>query len=220
VTGNSLELSASQIVLSEFAWRAALKKDGWYSVAEDSGVSFADLCRSLGRTVAKHSIYIDARSKKIVSRPDPIPFHTDSSHVDFIVWKCTRGESGGDIFLKDTQNWLLRCDENAKSILSNVMLRDPGIEGLIPPRETSLLSVVHGEPRVFYAPWLLIGGVHAPVVKRATVFLDDVREGMFSRVPMSAGTLLAIDNRRILHARGRLPDDSKRRLERAWIVNF
>lgn len=155
--------------------------------------------------------------------PGALGFHTDPI-ADLVSWYCVAQDDGGApmmmINLGDLEE---HFSAEELEILSRVELlsptRKPGAEQetLTP---TPLLTKTNGKHKVYYAPWLLREPEDASIRKVAekfTAYVKNKEETQLIVLPVKPRDTVFLDNHRMLHGRGELPQTSRRHLVRFYL---
>jgi hypothetical protein len=176
-------------------------------------------CGKLGKILSIDDVSLIAGSRRHVSNPGPIPFHSDGPAADVVAWFCIRqDEEAGESVLADAVPVLRGLTPADRAHLRSV--RIPFFNHENPGRPAGYCALLRGDHeadwRVNYAPWLL--PEMGEEQKAAVAALDDALSTVSATsLRLAAGQALFIDNWRILHARGALRLDSRRHLKRIWL---
>lgn len=201
-------------IRGEVAWR------GWHVVRTAVGEGrFYTIARGLGSVVRVEDIRL-GMSARGAHRSRPLGFHTDQHHVDLVAWWCVRPEPrGGPTLLFDTRPLIDALDDGERALLRRVTMHSPAVDGGT-GHDVPLLRgpAPHA---LYYAAWN-VRPLADPAVNAAWKRFRDAVETRAAAehvaIDLAPGEVLVIDNRRVLHGRGALPDDSGRWLKRAWIA--
>lgn len=184
--------------------------------------SFRALVERLGRIVNEERIALRPGAHAYVAKPGPVPLHTDHPEARFVSWLCVRqDEVAGASRLYDSQPFLERMAEADREQLRRTELECPPLSGGPPSLRFPILTQVPNREvdEVFCSPWLRVAGgdpERQALVDRFRESLQrDIQERSFE-LRLNAGEVLIVDNRRVLHGRGRIGDASKRELLRVW----
>jgi hypothetical protein len=199
---------------------ALLATDGYACMEEpldDDG--FVTFARALGEIVDDTLVRVVPGKRTYLARPDPIPLHTDHPSADCILWRCEAQDArDGASLLVDGLSIVAELDDEDRAVLARMRL--PAMVRFGDPAlPTAILSYGGHAKRVFYAPWLepmneAVGGHDALVrFRRALACL----EKQPTSIRLEPGQVLIVDNRRMLHGRGRLAPETARRLRRLWV---
>jgi hypothetical protein len=218
------------------AIRDTLDADGylhltWPMTMED----YEAVAGRVGTILQKNDVKVDSaraqsqeQARRIKGRggiysPGALGFHTDPI-ADLVSWYCVDQDDGGApmmmINLGDLEE---HFSAEELEILSKVELlsptRKPGAEQetLTP---TPLLTKTSGKYQVYYAPWLLREPEDESIRKVAAKFTAYVRnkeETQLIVLPVKPGDTVFLDNHRMLHGRGELPQTSRRHLVRFYL---
>ena len=178
--------------------------------------SFASLAGELGAIIDDVRVEIVPGDTAYLAQPGEMPFHTDHPLADIIGWRCEVQDEGfGASLLVDGRAVLAALDARRRRDLAGVQLparRGPG-EAEVPT------PIVTGEDeRLFFTPWLRPLFLSWDGRFALAAFRDALAHAPHAlEVRLAPGELLFIDNHRMLHGRGPLPQESKRRLRRLWI---
>lgn len=149
-----------------------------------------------------------------LSSADRIPPHTDHPLARLILWYCHQDDSNGAgaNILVDTRSVIRALPARLAAELAGVNLPCPDVHTLMPTRTYPLYDPERIQ--VFYAPWLCIDPRSEAMLSfEAEIAKTEHRHSVLLR----EGEALLIDNRRMLHWRDALPEDSQRWLTRYWI---
>jgi hypothetical protein len=216
----------------------AVKSRGWIRVAGPRPLSeFEQIGASLGEIELRTDIVVDAardreqRKRRLhqPSRPGvytaaALELHTDRPTAAMLGWYCVEPDvTGGATQLVDTRPLLAEFSTDELAALGRVRVGHAQ-----PDPETREEVLYHaplvarrgGEWEVFYVPWF----VEPPEDEAARLMLErfqrlveqERRRGLLEIV-LKRGQCLFVDNRRMLHGRGPLPEDSRRHLVRLYI---
>jgi len=189
----------------------------------------------VGTIVQKSDVKVDfarAQSQEKVRRikgrggiysPDALGFHTDPI-ADLVSWYCVeQDDSGHPMMVLDLGDLEEHFSAEERESLSRVELLSPTRkseveqETLIP---TPLLTKTSGKYKIFYAHWLLRESEDAAVRKIAekfTAYVKNKEETQLIVLPVKPGDTVFLDNHRMLHGRGELPQASRRHLVRFYL---
>jgi hypothetical protein len=191
-----------------------LRVDGFAWVrdeADDAG--FVELARALGDIIDDTQVRVVPGKRTYLARPDPIPFHTDYPAADLIAWHCEAQDPvDGASLLLDARPLLE--DVGARAVAA---LREVRLPAMIRLGDPASPTPIVSEDRVFYAPWLEPLASTQDTAIRAFRRSLAAHEATAVSIRLRPGQVLIADNRRVLHARGRLQPQSVRRLRRFWI---
>jgi hypothetical protein len=189
-----------------------------------SAETFNDLCHQLGTCLSTTTIAINPRSSLYLSRPGPIPFHTDAHSASIVAWHCvSQDEADGATILLDGYKIVNALSRTDLSLLSNVLIRTPpyhSVDNRSNCIEYPLLSTTDMSCQLYYAPWLTKPAYDEPQRSALSRFEQKVAD-LAATDPITLRlrpqAALFIDNYRILHGRASLSLDSRRKLTRVWI---
>ncbi|TDX60431.1 alpha-ketoglutarate-dependent taurine dioxygenase [Methylosinus sp. sav-2] len=195
-------------------------RDHGYFFAPDrvDDADYDDICNKLGPIIHECEIRVEAGATSYFKREAPLAYHTDSPFARYVVWLClVQQDIGGEMLLKDTKHVFDGATPAEINALNRVAVRFPAIEGAHGAGSLPLLSGDrHGGWRVNYAPWLIVEESLSPAACRVLAALGDFPGEHGVAIALRPGSVLIIDNRRMLHGRGELAGD-RRRLLRRWI---
>ncbi len=136
-------------------------------------------------------------------------------------WRCeVQDDSDGTQRLIDGLDALRAYGAQVRDALTKVHA-EVRVRGDSPPSRIPIVRATASGDRLFFASWIrpVEAGAHSVAALdalRAEIerrVQSDIRE-----VRLSEGEVLVIDNGRMLHGRGSLPQASRRRLRRFWIT--
>jgi Taurine catabolism dioxygenase TauD, TfdA family len=216
------------------AIRREVAERGWCHVEQPLEKSaFLDLARALGTIIRCLDVVVDAKKeneqkrtrRKNLNRPslyqaEGLPLHTDPPDVDILALHCVVPDlHGGDNQLVDASDLDKAFEPEEIECLGRVEVayaadNSDGTDG---ERTRPLVDRRGGLLDLFYVPW----GVRTPTdegLKRLLArFIRYLEEKPVIEVRLQPGETLFINNRRMLHGRRSLPQDSRRHLVRVHI---
>jgi len=230
-------VAADLMTLSEHI-RSAVGRHGWLHVAHRLSVTdFEFIASRLGPIELRTDIVVDPewqvrqRETRVVGPERPgvyqaaaLDLHTDRPTASLLAWYCVEPNAvGGATLLCDGRDLTNRFSVGELEELGKVQvgytLRDPTTweESF---HLASLLSRRGDEWAIYFVPWLVQQPDDNPtrrLLERFIGYVRDKEENGLIPVRLERGQSLFIDNRRMLHGRGALPEDSRRHLVRVYI---
>jgi alpha-ketoglutarate-dependent taurine dioxygenase len=185
----------------------------------DSLERFLNACEALGQILSLEDVSLVAGSRRHVSSPYSIPFHSDGPAADVVAWFCIRQDDDeGESLLMDSIPALRSLNPESRDQLASVNI--PYFDHSSPGRPSGYCPILRGdrerEWRINYAPWLLPELTDSQRMAIAA-FEDSISNSVATKIRLEPNQCLFIDNWRILHARGPLKSGSQRHLKRAWL---
>ncbi|QGM98421.1 TauD/TfdA family dioxygenase [Methylocystis parvus] len=199
--------------------RETVAKQGYFlSEAPVALARFTAVCAELGPIGHRTEIRVEPGATSYFRRKDMLPYHTDSPMARYVAWLCVaQQESGGEMRLKDTRPIFDAAPAAQRDALRRTKARFPKIDGM---HEAGSLPVLDGDAergwRLNYAPWLVETGSLSASCAPLMAALDEFPGPASVAIALRPGSLLVIDNRRMLHGRDALEGD-ERILLRFWI---
>jgi len=215
----------------------ALRTYGYaYITRPLSLAAFERTSQNLGRIELKTDIKIDpeqlqrqVQNRVTGGRPSTyqaqeLDFHSDNPEMNVLAWYCLKQDLlEGAIYLLDTDTVAKRLSQDELAILtttkvmySNKLNKADQEQLLTEP----LLTKIGSGYRVYYQSWLLLDTYNEEqraVLKRFSDCIRDLEKTSRIGVRLAEQQSLFIDNRRMLHGRGPLPENSHRHLVRFFI---
>jgi Taurine catabolism dioxygenase TauD, TfdA family len=218
------------------AIRHTLETDGYLHLTWPMTMeNYEAVARRVGTIVQRNDVKVDlarAQSQEQVRRikgrggiysPGALGFHTDPI-ADLVSWYCVEQDDGGHpMMMLDLGDLEEHFSVEEREILSRVELLSPTRkseteqETLTP---TPLLTKTSEKYKIYYAPWLLRESEDTAVRAIAEKFAAYVKNKEETRVivlPVKPQDTVFLNNHRMLHGRGELPQTSKRHLVRFYL---
>lgn len=218
------------------AIRGALETDGYLHLTWPMTMeNYEAIAGRVGTILQKNDVKVDlARAQKQeqvriikgrggIYSPGALGFHTDPI-ADLVSWYCVeQDDSGGPMMMLDLGDMEEHFSAKELEILSRVELLSPTRkseaeqETLTP---VPLLTKTNGKYKIFYASWLLRESEDPAVRKVMEKFASYVKnkeETQLIRLDVKPRDTVFLDNHRMLHGRGELPQTSKRHLVRLYL---
>jgi Taurine catabolism dioxygenase TauD, TfdA family len=155
--------------------------------------------------------------------PGALGFHTDPI-ADLVSWYCVeQDDNGHPMMVLDLGDLEEHFSAGEREILSRVELLSPTRKSETEQETLTpmpLLTKTSGKYKIFYAAWLLRESEDAAVRKIAEKFAAYVKnkeETQIIVLPVKPGDTVFLDNHRMLHGRGELPQTSRRHLVRFYL---
>lgn len=218
------------------AIRGALQEDGYLHLRWPMTMeNYEAIAARLGTIVQKSDVKVDvarARNQEQVRRlkgrggiysPGALGFHTDPI-ADLVSWYCVeQDDCGGPMMMLDLGDLEEKFSADEIEVLKKVELWMPSRkseaeeETLTP---VPMLTKTDGKYKIFYAPWLVRQSEDPTVRKimdRFAAYLKNKEETQLIRLDIKPQDTIFLDNHRMLHGRGELPQTSKRHLVRFYL---
>jgi hypothetical protein len=218
------------------AIRGALQEDGYLHLRWPMTMeNYEAIAARLGTIVQKSDVKVDvarAQNQEQVRRlkgrggiysPGALGFHTDPI-ADLVSWYCVeQDDCGGPMMMLDLGDLEEKFSADEIEVLRKVELWMPSRkseaeeETLTP---VPMLTKTDGKYKIFYAPWL-VRQSEDPTVRqimdRFAAYLKNKEETQLIRLDIRPQDTIFLDNHRMLHGRGELPQTSKRHLVRFYL---
>ena len=191
-----------------------LRTQGWYHGENYSEYDRTELLDGLGKVNMVTQVTPNPASRSMVTSRKAIGPHTDHHRADYILWNClNQSPFGGESILIDSWAILDRMTDQEKRALESVLLMEHRVFPDDSERHPMLEKREDGLYRIYYSFWL--ADKDAPEAFHR--FRSLVEETTPMVIALKPKDILVIDNRRMLHARGAISEDSTRHLVRYWI---
>ncbi len=205
-----------------------LARDGVFFVAGDvTRSAFDRLVERLGAPIAEERIALRPGAHAYVAKAGRVPLHTDHPDVDFVAWRCVEQDrDDGASLLLDTRSTLHAMRRESPvhfEKLFDTSLVCPPLSAGPPTLLRPVLRKTGSELHLFCSPWLRAAddsdGRGAALEELRERLSHAARTECVSR-RMQRGGVVIVDNRRVLHGRAPIAEDSQRRLDRVWIARW
>jgi hypothetical protein len=188
-------------------------------VSFESLDDFLCACKGLGQILSIEDVLLVSGSRRHVSSPHSIPWHSDGPAADVVAWFCIRqDEDNGESLLTDSIPPLRYLDPDIRYHLASVNI--PYFDRLTLGRPSGYCPVLRGDEeqdwRINYAPWLLPEMSDSQKAAIAA-FEESLSKFVPTKIRLERNQSVFVDNWRILHARGPLKPSSPRHLKRVWL---
>jgi hypothetical protein len=196
---------------------------------------YEQIAGRLGTIILKSDVKVDMdrahnqeqvrtiRGRGGIYSPSPLHLHTDPN-ADLVSWYCVeQDETGGPMLMLDAGNLEEHFSPRELETLSRVDLWSPSRKSEGTPETLTplpLLSRKNGRYKIFYAPWLLRDSYDneaTSILEKFAAYLNELEEKQLISLPIKKQDTIFIDNGRMLHGRGALPETSRRHLIRLYL---
>ncbi|OLT60388.1 TauD/TfdA family dioxygenase [Moorena bouillonii] len=215
-----------------------IKVDGFVHIKQPlSQNAYQALLHLLGTIIGRTDLVVDAKLNQLqqmkrkhninrpsVYLPEALAFHTDTPASHLIGWYCVeQDEVDGATLLLDTTDIKDYFTPAELSVLSGVnvqyMIRNPNTneEDVV---YQPLISQKNSTYQVFYVPWNLSNhhnGAQTKLLEKFSEYVVHKQRTELIKIRLAPKECLFIDNHRMLHCRGKLPENTKRHLIRYYI---
>lgn len=197
--------------------KAKISQAGFIHIKWGEYQNTQSLLNQFGNVIQQTEIRENPKSTRLLATNKPMGYHTDHHSAKYIAWFCnSQSSKGGASLLIDTTQVFNLMSSSALSLLQNVHVRTHQVfysDKLSLP----LLSCNKNVPAVYYAKWLVNNPSNLKTHKALSQF-ENLLEGTEpTKVMLSEGDILFIDNHRMLHGREGFPANSNRWLTRYWL---
>jgi hypothetical protein len=215
--------------------RSALNANGYLHITSPMSMENYELIAGrLGTIVLRSDVKVNAEranaqehGRRIKGRggiysPSALHLHTDPN-ADLVSWYCVeQDETGGSMLMLDTGNLEEHFSPQELEILGRVELWSPwkSGDGLETISSVPLISRGTGRHKIFFAPWLLRDSYDSEatvILEKFLAYVDGLEKKHLISLPVKKHDTVFIDNGRVLHGRGALPETSRRHLVRLYL---
>ena len=206
------------MILSPDQLRAAIAGHGFVHLRQQSQGDLVDVLEALGRTIYVEEVRDTPGAVSLVKSRSGIDWHTDHHRADQIVWYClSKADEGGETLLADGHAALALLDEHHVEALRRVTLTDHSVFRGDAPRHAMLTDGQDGRRRLYFSLWLA-DETTGPEREAFDAFGDALTKVEHHRFLLEPGDVLAVDNKRMAHARTPIGGDAVRHLRRYWLA--
>jgi hypothetical protein len=224
--------------IEQVGWeiRHTLETDGYLHLPWPMTIeNYEAIAGRVGTIVQKNDVKVDlarAQSQEQVRRikgrggiysPSALGFHTDPV-ADLVSWYCVEQDEGGHpMMVLDLGNLEEHFSAEEREVLSRVELLSPTRKSEVEQETltpTSLLTKINGKYKIFYAHWLIRESADVAVreiAEKFTAYVKNKEATQLIVLPIKPRDTVFLDNHRMLHGRGELPQTSKRHLVRFYL---
>jgi hypothetical protein len=191
-----------------------LNRQGWYFGQNISDEERCAMMNEMGQVIWTTEVTPNPKSRAMVTSRKAIGPHTDHHRAEYILWHCIEQSTvGGESLLIDAREILNGMSPEDLRELEQVSLMEHKVFQSDGDSYPMLERGEDGQYKIYYSFWLASNEA-TPAFQR---FSAKVKSTPPIVVNLQPNDVLVIDNRRMLHARGPISDDSRRHLRRYWI---
>lgn len=224
----SLDLRSGQMLAAKIL--AAVKSFGYAHIKQLLSVEeFEAVSEQMGAIYLRTDLALKPDLGSIVYKSDGIGFHADNPTVYIIGWYCVRqDETDGSSRLIDTSDLIAFFAPDELDALGTITVRCPdhgrhdpdnGVEAYF---YAPLVSRHAARCHVYYAPWHLpdiYDEIQTRALEKFFQYVEAKERAGAISIRLKEDESLFFDNRRMLHGRGAIGQESKRLIKRVWIRN-
>jgi hypothetical protein len=194
---------------------------GYCHLSYSESKAYTEVMPSLGSVIQKTEITENPNSTRLLVSNQGMDYHTDHYAARYIAWFChSQAAVGGHSILIDSQEILKDYSERTLNLLQEISVNTHQV--FLTDKLTVPLLTMQGsdlQRAIYYAQWLVNIPASHKHQQALGKFQQDLRSTQPTRLLLSEGELLIIDNHRMLHGRDGFPSKSNRWLTRYWIRN-
>ena len=193
-----------------------------YSVVREAiaELEFMKICSALGTPWRRTEICIQENAEIAALTRSAMSLHTDNPHANIMAWHCKLPcHARSPTWILDSKPILAKLSMAQLKLLNEIMMPIPSWEGshfdpepLVTPSENSI--------RLNFIPWtekMFPSEQHRSAYGELVQLMNSHFATCAVPVALGKWQSLFIDNNRMLHGRGNLPERSERHLTRIWI---
>jgi len=199
----------------------SIQHTGWCRLGPMSDAEYRTLVGQLGAPWCETAVELRLDVQSYLSKPDPVPFHTDHPDADWMSWRCeVQDDADGTQQLVDGLDALRACGPSVRETLMHVHA-EVKVRGDSPSMKVPIVRATQAGDRLFFAEWIKPIEVDPRSSSAFTALREELArraESHVQEVRLAEGEVLVVDNGRLLHGRKGLASMSKRRLRRFWIT--
>ncbi len=195
-----------------------LSEKGFSHIQFPQSENTEEILSSLGQVIQKTEIKENPKSTRLLSSNQGMSFHTDHNAAKYIAWFCnSQSATGGQSLLVDSKKIFQNFSESSLSLLQEISVKTHQVF-YADKLSVSPLSINDNEElSVYYAEWLVNIPACIKHQKALEKFEQEIKSAEPTKLLLSEGDLLIIDNHRMLHGREGFPSHSNRWLTRYWL---
>lgn len=200
-------------------YKSQLLENGYIHLPFSQDNDLVEILNELGKVIQVTEIRESKKSTRFLLSNNFISFHTDHYKANYIVWFCNSQSSiGGESLLIDSLKILERFNQIELKLLSEIFVNNHIVfYGDKPKVPLIQLDDIEAVNSIFYADWLIdkhLGLHYKSILKKFQNQIDSIEQ---TKILLSEGDILIINNKRMLHGRNCFPKNSNRWLTRYWI---
>ncbi len=198
-----------------------IAEKGFCQLSYSESKDLTGIVSALGTIIQKTEIRENTQSTRLLVSNQGMTYHTDHHAARYIAWFChSQSAVGGHSLLIDAHEILKTYSEGVQSLLQEIQVKTHQVflsdRLSIPLLSVDDYTLKHA---IYYAQWLVNMPESLKHRNALNKFEQDLRSAQPTRLLLSEGDLLIIDNHRMLHGREGFPSKSNRWLTRYWISN-
>ncbi len=194
----------------------SMKEKGFILLKSSNEEDYFNIISSLGETLYQTEVKMQAGKSNVVYNPQEILFHTDYPKADFVSWFCVNsGNREAPLELIDTVN-IRKMDADTLETLRGIKV---GFKCKIDREiyEAPLILDYKFGIGTTYNPWGLQSEMTDEQKSCYDKLLKIFEDAERLVIDIDQGDILIIDNRRMLHGRREIAENSPRHLTRVFI---
>ena len=205
-----------RLKLSEQAYDSLVRRVGTVELRTDIRVD-------RDRAVMERPPGAEGAQRPAVNNPSALGFHTDRPSADMLAWFCVQQDAeDGTLSLIDARDLHECLQERHLKLLQSVPVsyHTRRADGNVSICTEPLLVKQGSSYLIYFAPWLMASDLDPEQTEAIGAFeryLEHKSQAYCWHIRLEPGESLYIDNRRLLHGRGALAENSRRHLVRYYL---
>lgn len=195
-----------------------LADDGLVHLPRRTDLDLVELLEVLGKPIYVEEVRVDPSSNSLVKSSDGISWHTDHHRAHIIVWQGRQpADEGGETLVVDGIAAYRSLPAHQQQALRQVTLMEHSVfKG--DADQHPMLTEDNGKLRLYYSFWMAQDRLPDAQQEAFEAYANAVEAQRHHRFRLDRGDILAIDNRRMLHARSPIKGRAVRHLRRYWLT--
>ena len=210
----------SNVAITALHVRSELERSGYAILPRTREEKFLQICGRLGEIIEINDIRIEAGVSSMARSAAAVPLHTDSPLVNFIGWQCHRVQSPNPAptYILDMRDVFTKLSHETLEALTKIPHLNPERE--VFPCDTFVIQGEAEDQRLHFVPWRLPQHAQSEIQLPINQLIRCVEQKLATNlklIELKEQECLFLDNRTMLHGRGRLDPASLRHLRRVWL---
>lgn len=208
--------SVDQLLVYVEEW---LQQHGYCHIKQElSFEQYIAINEKLGSVKTISDIKLNNESKLKFNKPESLSPHTDSPLVNTVAWYCVRQDPKvGSSVLIDCKPLIEALPESTREILRETHIGFP----LYKRFKTDTYPILRPgttSDEIYYTHWLLLDNYSEKQIVALQALESSISDAKQIVLRLKPGEALFVDNKRMLHGRDDIPQDSPRYLYRIHTV--
>jgi len=195
-----------------------INKNGFVKIPSLKNEELINIINFLGKPFHRSEIKVEENSKKFFKSNKELDLHSDNPNAKFVLLYCVQqSEKGGETSLLDLNPFFNNLSVNEIEIYKEIAIPIPFYKFSVPVSKT-VSEFIYSNDGYYFLPWVILPLNSTKNILAIDKLKSYIDHSIKIEFKLKSNDLLIIDNKRMLHGRKKIIENSyNRNIIRIWI---